>query len=434
MTTQEFSDAFDTLLNTYNTQSRFGEAASKAEIALDEYEKSVFLTQAQDQIVKSYFDARLNSNAQGMDDSERRQVDFSTLITDKTLTTLGECKFAVGKASSEDNFNVHLEGVVRSALSTPIVLNLYFDNSTSGITDDEIYDDILIPDRIPVTPEESPERILYNLSVTKGNNLTTINITFYVSYYTEGDGHFFINVFNEGETYSQLKKELSEYGYAIEFTEFTEGEFGKIGYEIPFGRLKSSQWRTLGLNTWNNVVQESTSDWTSQADVDPNNVFDERGVRYVLPSDILFILNEKLYIPDNVPSSFVVKPLHYREYDREMSKAYAQPLKKQVWRLFYNTSAGYDITSELIPSESLKRKILKNSSYYKIRYIKRPNPIILVDLPNGLNIDGHSEQSECGLNSILHQDILNEAFRLAITTRGGTPAARQESNQRRRDE
>ena len=52
MTTQEFSNTFDTLLNSYNTYGLFGEQASRGEIVLDEYEKSVLLTQAQDIIVK----------------------------------------------------------------------------------------------------------------------------------------------------------------------------------------------------------------------------------------------------------------------------------------------------------------------------------------------------------------------------------------------
>ena len=85
MTNQEFSDTFATLLNSYNTQAQFGEQASKREIVLDEYEKSVLLTQAQDIIVKSYFDGSLNQQSQGFDDSTRRQVDFSSLIKVATL-------------------------------------------------------------------------------------------------------------------------------------------------------------------------------------------------------------------------------------------------------------------------------------------------------------------------------------------------------------
>ena len=44
MTRSEFSDMFTTLLNSHNTQALFGEQASKQEVALDEYEKSVLLT------------------------------------------------------------------------------------------------------------------------------------------------------------------------------------------------------------------------------------------------------------------------------------------------------------------------------------------------------------------------------------------------------
>ena len=80
MTTKEFSDMFTTMLNSYNTQAEFGEQASHREIVLDEYEKSVILTQAQDIVVKSYFDKTLNPQNQGFDDSARRQVDFSSLI------------------------------------------------------------------------------------------------------------------------------------------------------------------------------------------------------------------------------------------------------------------------------------------------------------------------------------------------------------------
>lgn len=44
MTTSEFSNTFDTLLNSYNTQADFGQGASRRDIVLDEYEKSVILT------------------------------------------------------------------------------------------------------------------------------------------------------------------------------------------------------------------------------------------------------------------------------------------------------------------------------------------------------------------------------------------------------
>lgn len=50
MTTQEFSNEFDTLLNSYSTVPLYGNE-NKLDITLDEYEKSVFLTKAQEEIV-----------------------------------------------------------------------------------------------------------------------------------------------------------------------------------------------------------------------------------------------------------------------------------------------------------------------------------------------------------------------------------------------
>ena len=109
-----------------------------------------------------------------------------------------------------------------------------------------------------------------------------------------------------------------------------------------------------------------------------------------------------------------------------MSKPYAQPLKKQAWRLFQNQAIGFDINSELIPrfnvtegTEGSGEEATTTTFTYKIRYVKRPQPIILEDLPNNLEIDGVTTESECELNPIIHMDILNKAVELAIATRGG---------------
>lgn len=81
MTTQEFSASFDTILNSYVSKNKeFGDVSSPISIELDEYEKSVFLTLAQDIVVYSYFDISPDGTSSGFDSSERRQIDFSNLI------------------------------------------------------------------------------------------------------------------------------------------------------------------------------------------------------------------------------------------------------------------------------------------------------------------------------------------------------------------
>ena len=57
MNITEFSDSFTTLLDSYKHRSNFGEIAS-ADIVLDEYEKSIFLTDAQEDLVREYYSGR----------------------------------------------------------------------------------------------------------------------------------------------------------------------------------------------------------------------------------------------------------------------------------------------------------------------------------------------------------------------------------------
>lgn len=73
MTVKEFSNEFDILYNNIMSNSAPG---------IDEYEKSVFLTKAQDEIIKNYFTSTIGGNKyqQGFDDSRKRHIDFSALI------------------------------------------------------------------------------------------------------------------------------------------------------------------------------------------------------------------------------------------------------------------------------------------------------------------------------------------------------------------
>ena len=71
MTTQEFSTEFDVLYNNIMSNQAPG---------LDEYEKSVFLTKAQNEILKNYFNPKGNKYQEGFDGSPKRQIDFSSLV------------------------------------------------------------------------------------------------------------------------------------------------------------------------------------------------------------------------------------------------------------------------------------------------------------------------------------------------------------------
>ena len=80
MTLDEFSELFDVQYNNITSNQAPG---------LNEYEKSVFLTKAQDEIIKNYFTANSKGNniGQGFDDSAKRQADFSVLMMTKKCTS-----------------------------------------------------------------------------------------------------------------------------------------------------------------------------------------------------------------------------------------------------------------------------------------------------------------------------------------------------------
>lgn len=105
MTNQEFNNEFDVLYNNIMSNQAPG---------LDEYEKSVFLTKAQDEILKAYFDPTLNRPKSGFDGSERRQIDFSRLVKVATpAVTAG-----VG------NIDTRTSGVAKVSLPTDALMIL----------------------------------------------------------------------------------------------------------------------------------------------------------------------------------------------------------------------------------------------------------------------------------------------------------------------
>ena len=89
MTTQEFSDEFDVLLNSSFIENEFGEQSSKIDIQLDEYEKSVFLTQAQEQLVINLYNGR---NIEGLSfesaEESRRYLKELTINVNPSVITL----------------------------------------------------------------------------------------------------------------------------------------------------------------------------------------------------------------------------------------------------------------------------------------------------------------------------------------------------------
>ena len=83
MTIEEFSDEFDVLLNSYAANNPFGTGQGLTQ--LDEYEKSVLLTEAQESIVRDLYNGKLTGD--GFESTEEQRRNLESLVNTLELTS-----------------------------------------------------------------------------------------------------------------------------------------------------------------------------------------------------------------------------------------------------------------------------------------------------------------------------------------------------------
>lgn len=154
-----------------------------------------------------------------------------------------------------------------------------------------------------------------------------------------------------------------------------------------------------------NLVEtyETSTKVTGKLGLSQDSVFFE------IPQDTWFITYEVAFLKDSrlgcldgIEASVV--PLPQDDLYRAKDNPFRGPSKDRVLRL--------DIKSDL--AELISKY---NVDKYLMRYISQPTPIVLVDLPDGLSINGVSTESECELNPVVHRAILERAVQLAIISK-----------------
>lgn len=129
---------------------------------------------------------------------------------------------------------------------------------------------------------------------------------------------------------------------------------------------------------------------------------------YQIPEKIMMFINESLKVRrDNKDTSLIIIPLNYKEYNRLMTKPYKRPIKNQAWRLNIDS-----ISDSNRPIVEIVAGYGDTIIDYTIRYVKRPQAIILTNL-EGVSIDGEFTEQPCELDPILHHEILQRAVELA---------------------
>ena len=188
----------------------------------------------------------------------------------------------------------------------------------------------------------------------------------------------------------------------------TEAEFAVV-IGLYNGSIKHSFEETEELTSYlaNLVCQEDCCEAS-----DAPKLVDNSKV-YELPEDLLFITLEmcKISADGCGEKSAIVIPVTQDEFWRTYRNPFRKQNTEKVLRLAYGASDA--IGSSLYSSRYSELVSDYEIGKYTVRYIKKPEPIILCDLEDGLTIEGESEAKTCKLNEHLHQAILEEAVRRA---------------------
>lgn len=193
-----------------------------------------------------------------------------------------------------------------------------------------------------------------------------------------------INEYEKSVLLTKAQNELIKDYYNPKGNKYQEGFDNSAKRQIDFSKLVTTAKITTPVN---------------------GVTYDRRGKLYEYPEIPMAIIQESI---DTNNGTFQVIPIRYDEYMRHMSKPFKEPLKWQAWRLISDSDTN--IKAEIIAHS------LDVINSYNVRYIRKPKPIILVDLSSeygNLTIDGESKVSECELSPEIHEEILQRAIELA---------------------
>ena len=194
---------------------------------------------------------------------------------------------------------------------------------------------------------------------------------------------------------------LSEYEKSLFLTQAQES----IVLDIYSGKYGDSFERTEETTSYlNQLLKQRTYD---SGEFTEGNKLDTRSIFITLPEDIWFKTGEIAYIIDdfykcNVDGlrEVMVFPVTQDTLVRTKRSPFRGPNERRILRL-----------------DSGKNQVELISNYeihsYTVRYLSRPEPIILKELPQGLTIGGKSSPQTCLLNTAIHKAILSKAVLIA---------------------
>lgn len=152
---------------------------------------------------------------------------------------------------------------------------------------------------------------------------------------------------------------------------------------------------------------------TSTFITNPNSTLSVNSVLATLPlnTDVWYIIYESVDLEDsnlkcNSIQGVSVIPTKHDSLQRILKNPFKRPNERRVLRL--------DLTGNVV--ELISKYTISN---YTLRYISKPEPIILTNLPNNLTINNVGTKNECKLNPVIHRMILEKAVQFALVSKLG---------------
>lgn len=437
MTTTEFSNEFDILYNN---------AMSNQAPGLDEYEKSVFLTKAQDQLVTDYFNNRVDGVGGGFDGSQKRQYDFSGIIRVENLYNINTFKERIDTTEKLDRRS-------QVYLFPP---NYFL--AVNELLSDSKYQYSIIPlqyndyQRLMMKPYAFPvKKAAWRLFTDKKNcnywedpetrvqdDGTVIEETMYSFLSTWADKKrnmkLNISVINDapfllpdgthyikGSTYIEEEK----YNYFTFDNTITTG----ITQHYPITVAASTKWIEGVYNIKIIIYIAGPEEYDLTQDADDEDVIN------FLKSFILCLEQHPEYLKQGVSSLYdidnndIVKAFSHA--DRFTN--FTAPSKN--WQFFQEGGKIIETHVIQLPMAEIIGRFVDNPPTYQLRYVKTLKPIILVDLDqdyNELSIKNVQKRTECELPEECHQEILERAVTLAKIAYSGSTDTIARANQRQK--
>lgn len=362
MTIEEMSNQFDVYYNNITSNQAPG---------LDEYEKSVFLTKAQNELVKAYFSPALNKTQNGFDDSPIRQADFSTIINNCTLSKITsplKCfdKRATAYELPADLFICLNEQLFSGSVPYTVVPITFVDYN-----------------RLMSKPYKYPLKYQAWRMITKNTTVDSVE---------------------------SVKKSINigdDLGFASNDVIIASNCGKRILFNIDIIAKDS------GIPEKPNIIKNSN-----------NSV----SIICRIPQGFSMSTYWNAFLKNQMPSNNYdelmkyVKPFTGHEGESSWP-SFTIPEDTSIGNLVYIENNGGIPEHKASIAEIVGRFNDPENLEYNVRYIRKLKPIILVDLTdidNELSIEGYQEPMESELPSELHEDILQRAVELAKAAYSGT--------------